>query len=312
MLPADLHALGQDLRRAAARRRRHHLVVVAWASLVVLGVGAGVAVAAASLLGSPAPRGVQTDLHRVVQQALVERPDLRLQTAKVVATAPAATLYSIADRHGNYCTELVGRTHGLILGFGCETTQRAPNGQLVVAGSVPEASYVYAADGTPPPVVQFGRLPPHTVSARATYDNGAREVVRIGLDRFFIYQPSPRMQALARRMPMTLEFLDGHGAIWSYYLQPPQPLRLQGEHHISGRVVIDHASQVRIDVAPSMGARSTPLFVPLHADGTFSWKGRAGSVVYRLTVLDATGESVSADTGVLTPKRVRQMSAFAK
>jgi hypothetical protein len=312
MLPADLHALGQDLRRAALRRRRQrrHLVVVAWASVVALGAGAGV-VAATSLLGSPAPRGVQTDLHRVVY-AIVERPGLRLQTAKVVATSPAATLYSIADKHGNYCTELVGRTHGLIFGFGCETTQRAPNGQLVVAGSAPGASYVDAPDGTSPPVVQFGRLPPHTVSARATYDNGAREAVPIGLDRFFVYQPSPRLQALARRMPMTLEFLDGRGAIWSYYLQPPQPLRLKGEHHISGRVVIDHASQVRIDVAPRLGARSTPVFVPLHADGTFSWNGRPGSVVYRLTVLDATGESVSADTGVLTPKRVHQMSAFTK
>jgi hypothetical protein len=312
MLPADLHALGQDLRRAAVRRRRHHLVVVAWASLVVLGVGAGVAVAAASLLGAPAPPGVQTDLHRVVSYAIAEHPGLRLQTAKVVATAPAATLYSIADRHGNFCAELVGRTQGLIFGFGCETTQRAPNGRLIVAGSASEASYVDAADGTSPPVVQFGRLPPHTISARATYDNGAREAVPIGLDRFFVYQPSPRLQALARRMPMTLEFLDGHGAIWSYYLQPPQPLRLMGEHQISGHVLIDHASQVRIDVAPRVGARSTPVFLPLHADGTFSWTGQPGSSAYRLTVLDAQGESVSADTGVLTPKRIRQMSAFAK
>jgi hypothetical protein len=85
-----------------------------------------------------------------------------------------------------------------------------------------------------------------------------------------------------------------------------------GEHQISGHVLIDHASQVRIDVAPRVGAMSTPVFLPLHADGTFSWTGQPGSSAYRLTVLDAQGESVSADTGVLTPKRIRQMSAFAK
>jgi hypothetical protein len=286
-------------------------VIVAWASVIALGVGAGV-VAANSLLGSPAPRGVQTDLHRAVTLALAEHPGLRLQTAEIVATAAGATLYSIADRRGNYCAELVGRTRGLIFGFGCESTQRAPNGQVLIAGSAPGASYVEAPDGTSPPVVQFGRLPPHTVSARATYDNGAREPVHIGLDRFFIYQPSPRMQPLARRMPMTLEFLDGRGTIWSYYLQPPQPLRIDGEHHISGRVVIDHAARVEIDVATLPGRESNRVLVPLHADGTFSWTGRPSSVVYRLTVLDAHGDPVSADTDVLTPKAVREISAFAK
>jgi len=182
-----------------------------------------------------------------------------------------------------------------------------------VAGSAATGVfYLDAADDTSPPIVAFGRLPPHTVSARATYDNGAQETVSIGLDRFFVYQPSPRLQALARRIPMTLAFSDGHGAIWSYYLQPPQPLRLEGEHHISGRVVIDHAKQVEIDVGPSLGARPDRVVVPLHADGTFSWTGRPGSVVYRLTVRDARGEPVSADTGVLTAKVLREMSAPGK
>src|SRR2546423_13483952 len=114
---------------------------------------------------------------------MANRPGLRLQTAKVVATAPAATLYSIADKHGNYCAELIGLTHGLIFGFACETTQRAPTGRLLVAGSAATgASYVEPADGTSPPIVAFGRLPPHTVSARATYDNGAHEAISIGLD----------------------------------------------------------------------------------------------------------------------------------
>ena len=313
MLPADLYALGLDLRRAALRRRRrHHVAVVAWAAAVALGAGAGV-VAATSLLGSPAPGSVQTDLHRAVKFALAEHPGLRLQTATVVATSSAATLYSIADKRGNYCAELVGRSHGLIFGFTCESTSVAENGQLIVAGDAAAGvSYLVAPDGTAPPVVIFGRLPPHSVAARATYDNGAHENVPVGLDRFFIYQPSARLQAFARRMPVTLEFFDGRGAIWSYYLQPPQPLRLRGEHHISGRVVIDRATNVELDVAPWPGAAPDRVIVPLHADGTFSWIGRPRSVVYRLTVRDQHGDPVSADTGVLTAQLVSGMAALSK
>jgi hypothetical protein len=315
MLPADLHVLRSDLHgaatRVARRARRRHRASVAVSVLVVVGACGGVAFAMAGLLGSPAPRGVQSDLHRAVKYALVDHPGLRLQTAKVVATSPAATLYSIADNRGNYCAELVGLAHGLIFGFDCGFTQQTPSGQLQTNGGAVGASYVEAADGTSPAVVEFGRLPPHTVSARATYDNGVHEAISTGLGGFFVYQPSQRLQALARRIPMTLEFRDGRGAIWSYYLQPPQPLRLTGEHHISGRVMIDHAAQVEIDVAPRPGAATTRVFVPLHADGTFAWTGRPGSVVYRLTVLNADREPVSADTGVLTPRFVRQISALA-
>ncbi len=310
LLPADLHALGRDLRQAAVRRRRRrHRRVVALVALVALGAGAGVAVAT-SLLGSPAPRGAQLDLNRAV--GWVKAKNLRLQTARVVAVSSAATLYSIADKRGNYCLELIGHTKGVIFGFGCESGQVAPTGQLLFSGSAPGATYANAPDGTSPPIVQFGRLPPHTVSARATYDNGAQERIPIGLDRFFIYQPSAKLQPLARRMPMTLEFLDGHGAIWSYYQQPPQPLTIDGDEHISGRVVIDHAAKVEIDVAPAPGANANQVFVPLHADGTFSWRGRPGDVVYRLTVRDAEGEPVSADTGVLTPRLASEMSALAR
>jgi hypothetical protein len=87
---------------------------------------------------------------------------------------------------------------------------------------------------------------------------------------------------------------------------------VDGAQRLSGRVVIDRASQVEIDVAPRTGLPSTRVFVPLHADGSFSWSGRSGTVVYRVTVRDAAGEPVSADAGVLTPGVVRQMSALAK
>lgn len=310
LLPADLYALGQDLRRAAARRTRsRHRAVVAFAAVVALGTCA-VAVEASSLLGSPAPRGAQIDLHRAV--TFVNAPDLRLQTAEIVAASSAATLYSVADKRGNYCLELIGHTKGVIFGFSCESTQVAATGQLLFSGLAPGASYVDAPDGTSPPVVQFGRLPPHTVSARAIYDDGEQESVPLGLDGFFIYQPSARMQGLARRMPMTLEFSDGRRVTWSYYLQPPQPLAVDGDRHISGRVVIDHAAKVEVDVAPRIGLNPKRVLVPLHADGSFSWSGAPGSTVYRLTVRDARDAPVSADTGVLTPQAMREMSALAR
>ena len=67
LLPADLYALGQDLRCAAARRRRRTrrraLVAVA---AVLAAATAAVAVGASTLLGGSAPRAVQIDLGTAV------------------------------------------------------------------------------------------------------------------------------------------------------------------------------------------------------------------------------------------------------
>jgi len=309
LLPADLYALGHDLRLAAARRqrraRRRALVTVA---AVVATATAAVAVGASTLLGGSAPRAVQADLATAVEFALLKDHVLDARTAHVVATSASATLYSAVARNGDYCAELVGATHGAIYGFSCSVQQRAANGQFLADAYAPSVTYLDGSDGTSPPVVEFGRLPASTVSARAVYANGAAERIQPGLDRFFVYEPSPRYQALARRMPLTLEFRDGRSSTWSYYLEPPQPLRIE-PGRISGRVLIDGAARVQLDVAAARGAYPWPVFVPIHSDGTFSWTRWAGSIVFRVTVRDGENNPVSADTNVMTLASIRRQFA---
>lgn len=305
LLPADLYAVGQDLRGAAARRsRRHTRRVAAGVAVVVATATAGVAIAATTLLGKPAPRAVQADLATAVRFALANHPALDFHTARVVATSKSATLYSLVAADGDYCAELIGASHGAIYGFTCSHQLRATNGQLLADAYAPGVSYFDGPGGASPPVVQFGRLPTGTVSARAVYGNGAAEEIRTGLEGFFVYEPSPKFQRLARRMPMTLEFRDGQNAIWSYYIEPPQPLRIDGPR-IGGRVLIDHAARVELDVASRGGANPTRISVPIHADGTFSWTRPPASVVYRVTVRNAEGDPVSADTSVVTLSAIR-------
>jgi hypothetical protein len=309
LLPTELYVLGQDLRRAASRRRRlHQRRLVIGTMAVLTAATAAVAVGATTLLGGPAPRAVQTDLATAVRFALLKHPDLDARTAHVVATSRSATLYSVVAKNGDYCAELLGALHGAIYGFVCSAQQRAANGQFLADAYAPSVSYFDDEAGGSPPVVQFGRQPANSVSARAVYDNGAVEQVHPGLDRFFVYEPSARYQAIARRMPMTLEFRDADGLTWSYYVQPPQPLRIDGQR-ISGRVVIDGAKRVELDVGRRVGLNPDRVFVPIHADGKFSWKRRSGIVVYRVTVRDAKDNPLSADTSILTLSTIRRQLA---
>jgi hypothetical protein len=309
LLPADLYAIGQDLRRAAVRReRRHKRRGVAAVAGLIAAATAGVAVAASGILGNPAPHAVQADLRTAVRFALANHPRLDVQTAHVVATSRSATLYSLVAANGDYCAELLGTTYGAIYGFTCSKQLRSSSGQLLADAYAPNVSYFIGADGAAPPVVQFGRLPGGTVSARALYDNGEAEVIKTGLDRFFVYEPSSRFQTLARRIPMTIEFRDGNGLTWSYYIQPPQPLRVDGRR-ISGRVLVDGADRVEFNVASRPGASPRQVFVPLHADGSFAYTRAPGSAVYRVTVRDKVGGPVSSDTSVVTLSAVRAQFA---
>ena len=309
LLPADLYALGQDLRRAAARRQRgHRRRVVITAFAIVASATAAVAVGASTFLGGEAPRAVQADLATAVRMALTNHPKLDVQTARVGATSPSATLYSLLATNGDYCAELLGTRNGAIYGFTCSKQLRSSSGQLLADAWAPGVSYFVGGDGVSPPVGQFGRLPEGADSARAVFGDGAAETIHTGLERFFVYEPSARYQELARRMPMTIEFHDAGGTTWSYYIEPPQPLRVAGRE-VSGRVLVDGADHVEVDVASRAGASPQQIHVPIHADGSFSYRRAAGSVIYRVTVRDKVGGPVSSDTSVVTLSTIRSQFA---
>jgi hypothetical protein len=238
-----------------------------------------------------------------------------VQTAVVVAQAPDATLYSVRDAQGNYCAELVGTGSALIFGFTCNLSKRVSKQELVVDDGDTRVQYGIPRNGVPAPIVQFGRLPLRAVSARAVYTNGVNDKIPLGLDGFYVYEPVGRYQALARRLPMTIEFLDRQRhPIWSEYMQPSQPLITEGDgpHRISGRVVIAGAQTVKVNVSPVFSAPSTIVYVAIHHDGSFSWTGRPGERVYNVTVVDGNGVAVSADSQPLSSAEILEMSALKR
>jgi hypothetical protein len=319
VLPADLHVLREDLLAAAnqvtARARRRHRAGLAVSVLLVLGAFAGAAVAAVSLLGRAAPSGVQRDLHRAARFEWNGHSGLQVQKAVVVAVSADATLYSVRDNRGNFCAELVGTGKALIFGFSCSLSRGAPNGETLTDDAGTSVDYAVPSDGIAAPVVEFGRLPLHTTSARVVFANGVIANIQLGLDGFFVWEPTGRLQTLARRLPLTLEFLDRTGQpVWSYYVQPPQPLHVEGAGPslISGHVVIAGARKVRVNVSPFLSAPSTIVNIRIRGNGSFAWTGHPGERVYSVTVVDGHGLAVSADAQPLTSDTIAEMSALQK
>jgi hypothetical protein len=323
-LPAPLDVLLDDLRPAAARaavRDRHRTVVLAIAATVVsLSIFAGVAVAAAKILGGPAPKQVQTNLH-LAARGFVNLPGLQTQTAQVVAEAPDVTLYGVSDKRGSYCVELVGATKGLIFAFSCNTTRvTARPGDVPGECCGATIQYVVTDGGVEPPVVRFGRLPLGAVKARAILGNGKVVPIETGIDGFYVYEPSAADQPIARRQPMTIEMLDssGHPA-WTYYLQPPQPLDTEGAmgrygalpKRISGHVVIDGASRVKIQLGAFSSSKTTTTYVPLSNDGSFDWVVPEGTQNDILTVLDSRGQALTDEIVPLAEPHWRNILAQA-
>lgn len=319
ILPADLYELRTDLHvaavRIANRASRRHRAFLAVSVLVVVGAFGGVALAAANLLGGTAPAEVQTDLHRAARLVWNGHSRLQLQTAVVVAQARDATLYSVRDEHGNYCAELVGTSKALLFGFTCKLSRRLVDGQRISDDDGTSVQYALPRDGVPAPVVEFGRLPQGTVAARAVFEDGTTEKIPLGLDGFYVYEPRGPNQALARRLPLTLEFLDRGGRpVWSYYTQPAQPLHVEGDgpRLISGRVEIVGARKVRVNVSPVLSAPSTIIDVVIGRDGSFSWTGRPGQRVYNVTVVDGKGLPVSANAQPLSEAEISEMSVLTR
>jgi hypothetical protein len=292
---------------AQSRPRRIALVVA-----LTLGLCAGIAVAAVKLLGEPAPRAIQSDLHAAARATFVPQSGLRSQTARVVAETRDATLYGVSDKRGNYCIELVGASRGLIWAMSCNVAQPSvPGGGM--AGTEIATTYVVTDNGVEPPVVQFGRLPKGAVAARALLADGTTEPITIGLDRFYLYQPSDKEQPIARRDPMTIEWLNSAGqATWSWHLQPPQPLRFQGTplRRISGHVLINGATRVMMGNNLGPSASKKNAFRPLGANGRFTWL--SPPKVAFITVVDSHNQPLSLIESTVNEKDWRSLLAHAR
>lgn len=323
-LPTHLEALLDDLRpaaaRVAARDRRRTVALVVVVTVLALSLLGGVAVAAVALLGEPAPEQVQTDL-RAGARGFVNRPELQSQTARVLAESPDAALYGVSDKRGSYCVELVGATRGLLFAYSCNTTRAT-----VKAGEFPgeccgTVQYVVTDDGVEPPVVQFGRLPEGAVKVRAVLGSGKVVPIQVGLDGFYVYEPSPSDQASARREAMSIEALDasGHPSL-TKYLQPPQPLRTEGAmgrnnglpKQISGTVVIIGAAKIKVQLGAYNNSKTTTAYVALGKDGSFDWTVPAGGQNDILTVLDSRNRPLTDEIFPLSELDWRGILAQAK
>ena len=318
-LPADLNALLDDLRPAAARaverERRRRRATIAVAIVLAAGVCAGIAVAAASLLGRPAPKAVQADL-RNAANLFVARPGAQPQTARVVAETRDATLYGVNDEHGSFCVELIEARRGLVFGYSCNFSLRTAGDRTMPGEAYTDTWSIVTDDGVTPPVLEFGRLPPGAVAARALLGDGTTEPIQIGLDGFYLYEPSEPKQPIARRESVTIQALDASGKpTWSTYVQPPQPLRTEGTppRIVSGRVEIAGAKKIRIESGSHPGDLDVRKArrLELRPDGTFSWTPPAGTRLIQLTIVDRNDRPLTSDITPLSEHDWRQLLAEA-
>ena len=293
-LPADLDALLDDLRPAAVRaaalsRRVRISAAIAAAALLCTGA----ALAAEHFLGEPAPPGVQGSLHAAAR--FVEQRGLEAETARVVATAPDATLYGVGHEGGTYCAEVVGAAHGLVVGGECEARfDPSRPGSERNGISLPGASVV--VEGAVPPAVVWGKLHRGAAGAEAILGDGTREPVSVGLDGFWIYEPSDAKQAVARRAPIEIEERSADGtAVWTTHFEPPLPLAVEGTpiERISGTVEIGGAATVEIRNLAGFGR---PQTIQLASDGSFTWSRPAGfrePSLISVVVLDRSGHRLA-------------------
>ena len=202
-----------------SRRSRNHRrvgIAVALAAAVIVSS----AIAAVTLLGRPAPKGIQATIHGQAVSLFTGHPGLVKATARVLAESPDATLYGISDRQGNYCVELIGASKGLVWSFNCDQGWRVGD-RYFAGGSVGSAVSSITVAGVEPPVVWWGRLTSGTTRAQAVYPYGTTEQIPLGRNGFFVYQPSPDNQPLARRVPMTIQFLRNDGSTtYSFQVLP--------------------------------------------------------------------------------------------
>jgi hypothetical protein len=205
-LAVDLLDAYSGLLERKRRRRRHvRTVAIAFAALLAL---AGAGLGTAALLGWPAPEHVKREI------ASVDRglpADLRLnpdvEHARAVASTGDSTLYAASLRDGGSCSEIVTageRGRGATCTTGAELASRPL--QMTVPSD--------AGAGPQTPVVVGGRLASKdTARLEVRYPNGSAEQVRLGDDRFFLFDVPAGQLSSVHAAGLTLVALDQTGAV---------------------------------------------------------------------------------------------------
>jgi hypothetical protein len=289
-------------------RKRWQLVFSVAAAAAVL---ASAAIAAVAILGQPAPKSVQANIHGSAVVLFPGHPGLVKATARVIAEARDATLYGISDRGGNYCIELVGAHRGLVWSFSCDLGLGA-NGRFVTPGAVGSDVSSIVVNGVEPPVVWWGRLATGTTKAQAVYPDGTTERIPLGRQGFFVYEPSAANQDLARQGPLTIEFLHSDGTVsLTTELLPLQPLTVLGTFSgtISGHVEIDGAAKIEIQKWNSRKPQTS--YVPIKSDRTFSLPWRPNTPI-DLHIVDQNGRQLTDHLNPLPESAWRSLVSQAR
>jgi hypothetical protein len=186
------------------RRRRSRMLAVALAALLSL---SGLALAAKTFVGSPAPASVQTDIAAVdagMPDSLRLNPDVH--NARSVATSGASTLWLADLTDGGRCVELTTTYYPNLRAPGC-TTGTALDLTPITA-TLPNDGNV----GPASPVVIAGHVEPvSAASLSLTLSDGRTIPVPFGAQHFYVIDLTGADAADVRSHGVSLVAADAGG-----------------------------------------------------------------------------------------------------
>jgi hypothetical protein len=205
--------LGRALRDGVARliaeqrRRRRRLRALGLTALAVVGVS-GLALAAATFVGSPAPGSVKNDIAGVdagMPAALRLNPDVR--NARSVAATGSSTLWVADLADGGRCLELTTTYYPNVRAPGCST------GTALAAGPISATLPNDETSDPAAPVVIAGHVEPASAASLAIELNDGRTLpVPFGAQRFYVIDLTGADAADARAHGLALVASDRDGA----------------------------------------------------------------------------------------------------
>ena len=196
--------VGRLIAERQRRRRRSRTLAVALAALLTL---SGLALAATTFVGSPAPASVQSDIAAVdagMPDSLRLNPDVR--NARSVATTGASTLWLADLADGGRCVELTTTYYPSLRAPGC-TTGTALDVTPITA-TLPNDDRV----GPASPVVIAGHVQPASAASLSLELSDGRTIpVPFGAQHFYVIDLTGGAAADVRSSGVSLVAADAAG-----------------------------------------------------------------------------------------------------